>query len=127
MEFSEYQSPAPACRKKNPHTLPGSEVYNANLADFTDLLEDYHHLSDKQVMNFSGWIYGDEIQKLDKSTHIVVKAIDPNAERNHGIENGLYICFCILSGAVNMNFKNHMNLQSYKYLLTEKKSLCYTD
>ena len=37
-----------------PHTLPGSEVYNVDLADFTNLLEDYHHLTDKQVMNFYG-------------------------------------------------------------------------
>ena len=38
----------------NPHTLPGSEVYNIDLADFTNLLEDYHHLTDNQVVILSG-------------------------------------------------------------------------
>ena len=80
----------------NPHTLPGSEVYNSDLAYFTNLLEDYHHLTDKQVMNFSGWIYGNEIQKLEKSTDMVVKAIYPSADRNQGMANRLKIRLHIL-------------------------------
>ena len=70
-----------------PCTLPGSEVYNVDLADFTNLLEDYHHLTDDQVMDFSGWIYDDESQKLKKSINMVVKAINLNAEGNQGIVN----------------------------------------
>ena len=64
----------------NPHTLPGSEVYNVDLADFTNLLEDYHHLTENQLMNFSGLIYSDRIQKFEKSTDMVVKSMEPNAE-----------------------------------------------
>ena len=65
-------------------------------------------------MNLSGWIYGDEIQKLEKSTDMFVKAIDPNAEGNQGMVNLLKIRLCILSGDVHMNFKNHATLHSYK-------------
>ena len=60
----------------NPCTLPGSKVYNVYLAYFTKLLEDYHHLTDEQVMNFSGWVYGNESQNLKKSTKMFVKAIE---------------------------------------------------
>ena len=95
-----------------PHTVPVSEVYNVNLADFTNLLEDYHHLADKHVMHFSGYIYGDEIQKLEKSINMVVKAINPNAEGNQGMMNRLKILLRIISGVVHMTLKNHVNLQS---------------
>ena len=62
-------------------------MYNVDLADFTNLLEDYHHLTDDQVMDFSGWIYDDESQKLKKSINMVVKAINLNAEGNQGMVN----------------------------------------
>ena len=78
-------------------------------------------------MNFSGWIYGDEIQKLKKSIDMVVTVIDLNAERNQGMLNCLNLRACILSGVVHMNFKNHVTLNSYKSFLKEKKSFCYTD
>ena len=96
----------------NPRTISVSEVYNVDLADFTNFLEDYHHLTDNQVMNLYGWIYRDEIQKLEKLTNIVVKAIDPNEEGNQGMVNRLKILIRILSGVVYMNFKNHVTLQS---------------
>ena len=86
-------------------------------------LEDYHHLNDKQVMNLSGWIYGDEIQKLEKSTDMVVKATGPNAEGNQGMVNCLNIRIHIISCVVHMNFKNHLTLQYYKYSPTENKYL----
>ena len=92
----------------NPRTLPGSEVYIVDLANFTNLLEEYHHLTDKQVMNISGWIYGNEIQNIYKLTDMVVKAINPNAEGNLGMVNCLKIRLFILSGVVHMNFKNHL-------------------
>ena len=82
----------------NPRTLPGSEVYNFNLADFTNLLEAYQQLTDEQVMNFSGWIYGDEIHKLEKLTDMVVKATDTNTEENQGMANCLKIRLHIISG-----------------------------
>ena len=78
-------------------------------------------------MNFYECIYGDEINKLDKSTNMVVKEINPNAEVNKGIVNHLMISVCILSVVVYMTFKNHVTLQSYKSFLAEKKSFCYTD
>ena len=81
----------------NPRTLPGSEVYIVDLANFTNLLEEYHHLTDKQVMNISGWIYGNEIQNIYKLTDMVVKAINPNAEGNLGMVNCLKIRLFILS------------------------------
>ena len=109
----------------NPCTLLGIVVYHFDLAYFTNHLEDYHHLTEKQVMNFSGWIYDDE--SLNKSTDMVVKPIDPNAEGNKGMVNRLNIRLCILSGVVHMNFNNHVTLQSYKSFLTENKSFCYTD
>ena len=90
-------------------------------------MEDYPHLTDEQVMNFSWWIYGDEIQKLKKSTNMVMKVIDLNAEVNQGMVNCLKIRICILSGVVHMTFKNHVTLQSYKSFLPEKKSFWYTD
>ena len=98
----------------NPRTISVSEVYNVDLADFTNFLGDYHHLTDNQVMNLYGWIYRDEIQKLEKLTNIVVKAIDPNEEGNQGMVNRLKIRLCILSGVMYMNFKKHATLQSYK-------------
>ena len=78
-------------------------------------------------MNFYECIYGDEINKLDKSTNMVVKDINPNAEVNKGIVNHLMISVCILSVVVYMTFKNLVTLQSYKSFLAEKKSFCYTD
>ena len=110
----------------NNSTLPGSEVYNVNMADFTNLLEDYYHLTDKQVMDFSGWIYGNEIKKLGKSTDMAVKAINTNAEGNQGMLNHLNIRLSILSGVLHMNFDKHVSLQSYKYFLKEKNSFCHT-
>ena len=104
----------------NPCTLPGSKVYNVDLAGFTNLLEDYNHLTDDQVMNLSRRIYDDEIQKLEKLTNMVVKSINPNAEGNQGLVNLLKILLCIISGVVHMTFKNHATLQSYKSFLTEK-------
>ena len=78
-------------------------------------------------MNFFGWIYGDESQKLKKSTDMVVKAIDPNAEGNQGMVNLLNILPCILSGVVHTPVKNYVTLQTYKSFLTENNSFCYTD
>ena len=62
-------------------------------------------------MNFSGYIYGNDIQKLNKSTDMVVKSIDPNAEGNQGMVNCLNIRIHIISCVVHMNFKNHLTLQ----------------
>ena len=94
----------------NPFTLPGSKLYNVYLEDFTNILKDYHHLTGDHTMNFSGWIYSDESQKLKKSTDMVVKDINPNAEENQGMVTRLKIHLRILSGVVHMTFKNHVTL-----------------
>ena len=89
-------------------------------------MEDYHHLTDDEVIIFYEWIYGDKSQKLEKSTNMVVKAIDSNAEVNQGKVNCLKIRIRIISGVVHMTFKNHVTLQSYKSFLTERNYFCYT-
>ena len=91
--------------------LTGRGICNVDLVDFINLLQDYPDLTDKQVMNFSGWIYGVESQKLKKYTDMAVKAIVPNVEGNQGMVNCLNIRLRILSGVVHTTFKNHLTLQ----------------
>ena len=72
-------------------------------------------------------IKGPGHQKLVKSTNMVVKAINPNAEGNQGLLNRMKIRLGILSGVMQMVFNNNVTLRSYKSFLIEKKSFCYTD
>jgi hypothetical protein len=52
--------------KSAPAASPsGAEIFNANLGDFKNLLEEYQHISLEQVMAFASWFMGDLTQKRE--------------------------------------------------------------
>ena len=112
----------------SPGTTPGGcLVFNANLSDFKNLIEDFNHLSLDQVTAFASWFMGDVNKPLKTClpSNMTMRYIDVNAGGNAG----LVACFkqeChTVSCLVWHTIKNHFSTISYEDLLVHKKDFAY--
>jgi hypothetical protein len=96
-------------------TSSGRESYNAILSVFKNLLEDFNHLTLKDVMTFTSWFMGDlrTTRTVRPQTDMTMKYLDVNALGN----DGLVACFKQECRAVSClvwhTIKNHISVTSY--------------
>jgi hypothetical protein len=107
---------------------PGDkDIYSADFSDFKNLIEDFQHITLKQVMAFASWFMGDEYQlrALHAPDDMTMKFIDLNAVGN----TGLVACFkqeCrTVSCLVWHTIKSHITTTSYRALLVCKKDFAF--
>ena len=111
-----------------PGTTPGGrQVFDANLSDFKNLIEDFNHLSLDQVTAYALWFMGDVNKPLKTCLpgNMTMRYLGVNAGGNAG----LVACFkqeCrTVSCLVWHTIKNHFSTVSYKALLVCKKDFVY--
>jgi hypothetical protein len=103
------------------------DIYLADLADFKNLIEDFQHITLKQVMAFSSWFMGGkgQLMTLCHPSDMTMKYIDVNTAGNLG----LVACFKqelrTVSCLVWHTIKNHLTTLSYGALLVCKKQFAY--
>jgi hypothetical protein len=108
-------------------TPSGRDTYNAALSVFKNLVEDFNHLTLKDVMAFASWFMGDLTTPCSVRPHndMTMKYLDVNATGN----DGLVTCFkqecCTVSCLVWHTIKNQFSATSYKSLLVRKKDFAY--
>ena len=111
-----------------PGTTPGGRpVFDANLSNFKNLIEDFNHLSLDQVMAYASWFMLDVNKPLKTRLpgDMTMRYLNVNAGGNEG----LVACFkqeChTVSCLVWHTIKNHFSAVSYKALLVCKKDFAY--
>jgi hypothetical protein len=111
-----------------PGTTPGGHpVFDADLSDFKNLIEDFNHLSLDQVTAYALWFMGDVNKPLKTCLpgNMTMRYLGVNAGGNAG----LVACFkqeCrTVSCLVWHTIKNHFSNVSYKALLVHKKDFAY--
>jgi len=108
-------------------TPSGRDTYNAALSMFKNLVEDFDHLSLKDVMAFASWFMGDLTTPCSVRPHndMTMKYLDVNTTGN----DGLVACFKqeyrTVSCLVWHTIKNHFSATSYKSLFVRKKDFAY--
>jgi hypothetical protein len=71
-----------------PACSPGNkDIYLADLANFKNLIEDFQHITLKQVMAFVPWFMGGEgqLMNLHHPSNMTMKYIDVNTAGNLGL------------------------------------------
>jgi hypothetical protein len=108
-------------------TPGGSLVFDADLSDFKNLIEDFNHLSLDQVTAFALWFMGDVNKPLKTCLpgNMIMRYLNVNAGGNAS----LITCFkqecCTVSCLVWHTIKNHFSTVSYKALLIHKRDFAY--
>jgi hypothetical protein len=109
------------------HSPSSKDLYQANLSNFKNSIEDFNHITLEQVMAFTSWFMGDDNQALVVCPlmDMKMKYLDAKAPGNVR----LVVCFkqkcCTVSCLVWHTIKNHLTATSYKAPLVHKREFAY--
>ena len=107
-----------------------TSIFNVNLGDFKNLVDDFHHLTMDQVMAYVAWFMGDATQTLTKHASTddhIMKSINPNAAGNGGLVDIFKQQLRITSQLIWLTIKNYITETSYRSFLVHKKDFMYTE
>jgi hypothetical protein len=105
----------------------GKDIFNTDLSNFKNPIENFNHITRAQVMAFASWFMGDNCQSraICPSYNMKMKYLDVKAPGNPG----LVACFkqecCNVYCLVWHTIKYHLTVTSYKALLVCKKEFAY--
>jgi hypothetical protein len=112
----------------NPGRSPDNkEIYSADLTDFKNLIEDFQHITLKQVIAFASWFMGDEgqLMTLHPPSDMTMKYLNVNTAGNLGLvacfKQECHTVLCLVWHTI----KNHITTVSYQALLVCKKDFAY--
>ena len=70
-----------------PRTIVGVYHWNADVSYYINILTSYHQMSLYQACAFSGWLMGNVMSTLTKSSNMKINAIDLNDAGKLGLVN----------------------------------------